>query len=251
MNKREDITIYILSHKEVEYGIWDNELYTPIQMGNRESYTAVRDNTGDNVSEWNEIYAENTGIYWIWKNCHSKYKGQCQYRRRLEFPVDTNFDDIFSNYDIITCSPLKLQVTIADQYRKLHCPKDFEIIEGILKRKEPQFAFSFDQVFNGNDVFLFYSNGFIMPAEKYDAYCEWLFSIIDEYKRIKGWNTVQDAKDDIDSEIFDGSRRNYKGTIYQRQVFGFLSERLFTYYVFTRMNKILTMPYKLMEDTGI
>ena len=46
---RKDARIYIVGHKPVEYGIWDNDLYQPIQVGTNEDFCNVRDNTGDNI----------------------------------------------------------------------------------------------------------------------------------------------------------------------------------------------------------
>ena len=66
-----------------------------------------RDYTGDNISEQNYFYIENTGTYWIWKNVRNvKYKGQCQYRRRLSGITETtDFDEIaekciFTSYKV-------------------------------------------------------------------------------------------------------------------------------------------------------
>ena len=67
MEKSKEVQIYIIGHKEVDYGYWDNSIYTPLQVGGGmyKQFLPLRDNTGDNIAEWNPIYAENTGIYWL------------------------------------------------------------------------------------------------------------------------------------------------------------------------------------------
>ena len=132
MNKRNDIKGYIFCHKPVEYGIWDNSLYTPLEVGAalRDNHCAeLRDNTGDNVSDWNEILAENSGIYWIWKNKpeSAKYILNCQYRRRLLFEEDTDFDKIFSKFDVIVPQPLKVLYGLQVQYIACHSRMDIEL----------------------------------------------------------------------------------------------------------------------------
>lgn len=64
-----DTKIFIYTHKAVDYGVWENELYVPLEVGaaRREPIYQCRDNVGDNISEWNAMYAENTGLYWLWK----------------------------------------------------------------------------------------------------------------------------------------------------------------------------------------
>ena len=105
MQKREDIQIYELAYNKVKYGLWDNALYTPLQCCADRSNTDVcelKDNTGENISSKNFYYCETTGTYWIWKNApETKYVGQCQYRRRLEFKEDFDFDTIFDKHKII------------------------------------------------------------------------------------------------------------------------------------------------------
>lgn len=253
MEKRKDIQIYVLCHKPVEYGIPDNSLYTPLQMGSAESFTRLRDNTLYNIADQNGIYAETTGIYWIGNNHPNtlKYVGQHQYRRRLEFAEDTDFDEIFKDYDVIVAKPIALNCSIYEHYKACHCWEDLEYVRNILESQGENVELFDNIIFKGN--VLFYSNGFIMKAEDYDKYCEWLFEVFRKYKMFKHWNTVEDVCRDLDAQILSGARSNARGNIYQRQIFGFLSERLWTYYLQSRfpLERIKMIPYKLMENTGI
>ena len=56
MQKRDDIQIYELAYNKVNYGLWDNSLYTPLQCGtasNKVDVCDLKDNIGDNISDKN------------------------------------------------------------------------------------------------------------------------------------------------------------------------------------------------------
>lgn len=240
--KREDAQIYIIGHRPVDYGIWDNNLYTPIQVGFNERFLNLRDNDlPDNISEWNDIYAEQTGPYYIWKHCHpTKYKGQCQFRRRLKFSEDTDFDKLFEECDVIVGAPLIFpSSTVAVQYWTSHCKHDLDVVEDIVKNFYPDYAEDWDRWINFGS-YMFYANGFIMRSEHYDQYAEWLFTILNLFRKHEQWYTPEQAKSVIDKQIEEGERSGVnghekaggkEGNGYQYQVCGFLAERLLTLYL--------------------
>jgi hypothetical protein len=252
MNKREDIQIYILSHKPVSYGIWNDELYTPLQVGDADSFISVRDDKGVNICNLNPMYAETTGIYWIWKNTSTRYKGQCQYRRRLEFPTDYDFDTDFKYYSVITMQPIALAATVYNQYAACHSKKDMDLLEEIINEDYPEYSGTFQSVIKNGNI-LFYSNGFIMPNGRYDMYCEWLFGILGKFRERMGWNTNENLEKDIAEDIARKERSGEKGVKYQMQVLGFLSERLLTLWLMTNTPPFLikTVPYKKYENLFI
>ena len=124
MQKRNDIQIYELAYNNVNYGLWTNSLYTPLQCGaasNKVDVCELKDNTGDNISDKNFYYSETTGTYWIWKNApKTKYIGQCQYRRRLQFDEGFNFDTIFNDHKIICNKPIILGSSLKKQLEMCH-----------------------------------------------------------------------------------------------------------------------------------
>lgn len=250
MEKRNDAQIYILAHKPVPYGIYDNFLYTPLQVGAGDRFLDLCEwDEEPNMNEWNGIYAETSGTYFIWKYCHpAKYKGQCQYRRRLTLPEDTNFDEIFEKVDVLAAMPGKTSMSLYEQYALCHSRKDIEEIENIVKSLYPDYADDFDNYIVGGDI-IFYSNSFILRSEDYDKYCEWLFNVLGEFCRRRNWDTPDKARKDIKYSIKKGTRRNTRGINYQQQVCGFLSERLWTLYL--RHNfaneRIMCLKYEKFE----
>ncbi len=254
MDKSKDTQIYIFAHKPVPYGFYDNFIYTPIQVGFNKRFLDLSDGDGeDNISDWNRVYAETTATYFVWKYCHpAKFKGQCQYRRRLTFPEDTDFDEIFDKVDVIAAMPVKCYGTVWSQYSDCHSEKDMLLLEEVVKSLYPDYAESFDNYIKNGDV-LFYSNSFIMHSEDYDRYAEWLFNILGEFLRRQNLDTPEKVLKQIKYEMKKKSRKSDRGINYQSQICGFLSERLWT--LFLRHNfdtrRILCMKYEKFEGIEV
>lgn len=252
--KRKDARIYVLSHKAVDYGLLDNNLYTPLECGaalRSEHCATVKDSVGEgNISEWNGLFAELTGIWHAWKIAAPKslkYVGFCQYRRRLEFAEDTDFAALFSSAPIITAEPQNLYMLLEDQYRNCHCFDDLKACEEVVAELYPEYVDDWDYVFRHNTR-IFYSNGWIMPREEFEKYCTWLFSILEALKIRLGFNSMADVQEHVEKNIEQHKSSSARGVKYQMQIFGFLSERLFTLYVMHNYDKVMTVPYHKMEN---
>lgn len=254
---------YVIFHKSIDYGVWDDELWTPLEAGaeyhtQRFLENGVRDNDcPDNISIWNPTFLENTCTYWIWKNadCSKKYTGQTQYRRRFDFHKIEEIDEIFKNHDVIAAQPLQLVLSVRSQYQFCHSKADIDLVEKIVKELYPDYADDWDKYINSGRT-LFYSNGFIMRTEDFMKYCEWLFSILFKFKEEMGWNTIEDHKNYMAEQMRTGQRKNVNGygkpegaEFYQGEICAFLSERLWTLYLQHNFDKerIFTTPYLKME----
>lgn len=81
MNRKISIAVcYYLS--ETTYV--DNEYCIPLQLGFHETGIEMgiqKDNTADNRSLKHPVYSEYSGVYWLWKNVSSEYKGMMHHRR--------------------------------------------------------------------------------------------------------------------------------------------------------------------------
>lgn len=261
MQKSKIVKGYIAYHKEVPYGVWNSDIWTPIQAnteknGKITTYGGVYDNEGeDNISAWNLLFAETTCLYWIWKNHPKdcKYVAFTQYRRRFDIHSEEELDKIFTQYRVIAARPLPLSVKT--QYCKCHNAGDLEWIKEIIHRLYPEYDESWDKYIE-NGRLLFYSNGAAFRKDEYDKYCEWLFSILFEYKRLKRFETVEDVKKFVQEQIDSGLRPNADSNgkrdnalNYQSQICGFLSERLYTLYLLHnyKWEDIAILPYYKLE----
>ena len=254
MQKREDIQIYELAYNKVKYGLWDNALYTPLQCGADRSNTDVcelKDNTGENISSKNFYYCETTGTYWIWKNApETKYVGQCQYRRRLEFKEDFDFDTIFDKHKIICNKPMLLGITLRKQIEKCHPYINLDMLDSVVYDKQPLYSKAYNDIFNKGTA-LFFSSSYILPINEYRRYCNFMFSILDEYANRMHFLDYNTLKGYVSSKLrYPAVNLKSKPIEYHMLIGGFLQERLFSVWVLSnfRQSEIYYKDFKFMED---
>lgn len=234
-----------------------NDIFAPIQVGAAISDTdfgmlcddSINGSPCNNISAKNKTYCELTAMYWAWKNIKSiypnlEYIGLNHYRRYFAFDKQNAIKELFfypekqtanyqpdlskierdlkSGFTIVgkkQCLPLSLGAC----YSITHVSEDIYTLKKVVEDLYPDYKDAFMSIIFNNNMFLRY-NMFIMEWSKYDAYCQWLFSIIEETeKRIN-----------IDS---------YNN--YQKRIFGFMAERLF--YVWLAKNQIRTTEYPVIQ----
>lgn len=239
--------IWIIGHRHTEEPYWDNELYSPLQVGFSKNILPNRDNKGVNIAAWNRLYAEMTGWFWVYKNADlTDYVGMCQYRRRLRFKDADEVENIFKSSDAIAAEPLKMGMSPRHQYESVHNPADMELAERIVKEKYPELKW--DRVMERGRT-LFYSNGVVLKRQDFLDYCDFYFGFAEEFLKRKGWDSVEKAKADIEEEMIRGERRKSRGVDYQCEVLGFLSERMLTLWLLSKypLKRIKTVKYVKYE----
>ena len=199
----------------------------------QETLGILKDNTGDNISGKNKYFSELTVLYWLWKNSSADYKGLVHYRRFFDLgngsirwidKIPQNYTQMFclsksylehilSDYDIIL--PMKRVIpkykSIYDQYKNRHVISDLDRVMEIIKEKYPQMYDTAVYVMkNTKEIYLY--NMFIANKSIFDDYAKWLFDILFVLEK------------EIQPEVEVRSE-------YQKRVYGFLSERLFTVYL--------------------
>ena len=274
--KSDDVKIYSLCYTKKDFQFLEDSVITPLQVGaaNGTEVCALKDNVGDNISDKNYLYIENTGTYWIWKNVKGcKYKGQMQYRRPLSgVTEEMDFDKIFDEYDVITCEPFyhpdhkepteteKMVIpadTVEQGYAFSNCLDDLLICEMGVKMLYPDYAEDWDKYIK-NGPNLYYSNGFIMKAGDYDKYCEFLFKNLEMYLKFTNINSEQTLLEHVKYNLEVGKYPRYKNTQqipeqavkWQMSILGFLSERLWTLWLQHnfKQERIYKAPYIKMEE---
>lgn len=174
-----------------------------------------------------------------------KYIGQTQYRRQLIFDETTDFDNLFGEYDVIISKGLdfgKYKNGIYEQYSIHHNKKDLDIVRNIIKKRFPSYARDFEKyIMDGHKLYA--NSGIIMRSEDFLKYCNFLFTIIDEHRKITGINTVTDMRGYI-KRNFPRSKQNIER---QKFLYGFLAERLMTLFVLHNFKSILEIPYVKYE----
>jgi hypothetical protein len=221
--------------------------YRPIMAGNAlypNRLKIIGDDTGDSISEKNYYYSELTGIYWIWKNESSNIVGTCHYRRfyttckvplshqlkRMLYPFiglsrkrkgliytsnlrywkdkiigAEEIENFFQNFDAILPQHRTLKYSIEKHFSRYHNIEDLNLLRSVIDDLYPEFKTSFEKMLKHKQLYA--NNMCILKREEFEKLCNWLFSILFEFEK----------RVDL---------CNYTG--YQKRLFGFLSERLFT-----------------------
>ena len=276
VEKRDDVKIYSLCYTKKDFEFLNDAVITPLQVGaaNGTDVCRLKDNTGDNISDKNYLFIENTGTYWIWKNVHgAKYKGQMQYRRPLSgVSENMDFDKIFEDYDVITCEPFHhpdhkvptkeepmviSAYTVEQGYEFSNCIDDLYVLELAIQLYHPEYYDDYVKyIKNGPD--LYYSNGFIMRESDYDEYCAFLFDCLVKYLDLANIHSPQELIDHVKYNVEVGKYPRYGGNKripeeairWQCSILGFLSERVWTLWLQHKFKpeRILKLPYIKQEE---
>lgn len=205
-----DIKIYVATTNVVNIKL--NNIYEIVQCGDGIDLGYTRDNTLDNISEKNPYYSELTLLYWIWKNKNDSITGLNHYHRyfykNLEIINNKDINHIMNSKDIIIPKKLILKDTVSNQYSISHIPLDYIKCRDVVGELSPEYISSFDKV--SSQYVLHPYNMFITNKDILDQYCSFLFPILSE------------LENRIDTRYYD---------YYQKRVFGFLAERLFTTWI--------------------
>lgn len=211
-----NIKVLVAAHKQAPMPN-DSKLYLPVHVG-----TALHpemklgyqpDDQGKNISSKNGTYNELTAIYWAWKNLNADAVGLVHYRRLLSLNRQKDFSKVLSNdeaqklleeYDIILPKKRRYYIeTNYSHYIHAHHAKPLKECRRVISDLYPEYLDAYDQVMKKTSAHMF--NIFIMKQTYFEAYCEWMFSILAEL----------DSR--IDTSDYDD---------YESRVLGFVSELL-------------------------
>ena len=199
-------------------------------------------------------------------------KGQMQYRRPLSGITEMDIEKTFETYDVITCEPFhhpdhkkpteteKLVIdadTVEQGYAFSNCADDLYILELVIQLYYPEYYDDYVKyIKNGPD--LYYSNGFIMRADDYDRYCEFLFGCLGKYLEMAHINSEEELFEHVRYNMEVGKYPRYanvkqipeQAIKWQCSIGGFLSERIWTLWLQRNFKpeKILKLPYVKMEE---
>lgn len=196
-----------------------DDLVTSIMVGSDSVPDGVlTDRCGENIAN-RHSYAEMRAHYFVWKNilrCYS-HVGFEHYRRH--FVWDEAIEVELSHYDVLVPEPLHEEPNIAEHYIACHKEEDWQRFVEVCQCHN----------LNVHDYLEYLSpcNMFVMNIDLFDEYMHTWYSITEEL-----WQILK-----IESEG------------YQSRTIGFLSERLFTYWLnqFDLGLKIKTLPIKIIS----
>lgn len=168
---------------------------------------AFWDGDGDNISAENAAFNEMSVVYWAWKNYdkldNPDFIGLTHYRRffvfeeskyayfeqpdmpqnireSIKFPA-FGVESYFENYDFVAPMPNKRR-SVETHFCATHDRDDLNLAMEIIQRLFPDdVQFAHDYI-KGQAAF--YYNMFIFPKEMFFDYCEWIFAILFEFRKL-------------------------------------------------------------------
>lgn len=212
--------LYVITHKDVK-NIYPKDR-TLMMVGAKDKEVIPQGYCGDyeankpNISGKNKNYCELTGLYYFYKNDNTAEVFGLEHYRRIfkrhkfylfKFPFirEEDVEKILSKYDLIVPKIGRLDVSVYEHYCMNHIQSDLDKTIRIIQERYPEYSDALNETLNSNQTFFF--NMFIAKSKIMREYCDWLFDILFM----------------VEKEIDLSERDNY-----QKRVFGFLSERLFT-----------------------
>ena len=214
------LCILIACHKP--YALPQGACYFPVEVGAalhpRSLPGCVPDSAGENISAKNPQYCELTAVYWAWKNLRAEAVGLVHYRRyftadplRRFVAEKSDFERRLAKAPVILPKPRHYWIeTNYSQYVHAHNAQDLAVTRDVLAELFPQYLPSYDRQMRWRSGHRF--NMFVMRRDLFDAYCEWLFSVLSALE-----------------ERLDTTGYN----AYNTRVFGFVAERLLDVWIET------------------
>lgn len=251
LKRNPDVDIFIYSHKDFTPLVSDHvfKVLTNCKTPINTDLEVFRDYTGDNISDKNLMYNEYTGFYWLWKNYPlKKYIGLNHYRR---YYLDDNnnvmqgenmpiIGDIFKKHDIILNEkyPLMLSRGYAfnnrDWYAYWHNIEDFDIIGNIIRDKYTKY---YDGFIKMSEVkYIYPSNLFIMNKDMFMEYCDFIFSLLMDFRKERGFFTTLDCVKYVENnkEKYIKNYSQYYDVNMQSRIIGYLCERVLLSFLLTK-----------------
>ena len=214
-----DIKIFVSNRIDLDSTTIEYLPYINVRCGaefdTRKNIEMIGDNTGEHISNKRMSFCELTVQYWAWKNVKADYYGLCHYRRYLSFNnelhkvsksehdngcvgVDYLTDKIINEfkltydgvkamiekYDVIACAPIDYNKSNLEAIKaspNYHNIDDMYEAINIIHEKYPYMDDIVTEYMNSKKIRLY--NCWLMRKDIFEAYSEWLFSILFELDR--------------------------------------------------------------------
>lgn len=199
-----DIKIIIAMHKP--YDVPEDEMYIPVHVGAYghnsfvnpgHSRDCIGDNRGDNISQKNPYYCENTGLYYAWKNLNYNALGLAHYRRHFTVKsksfiknhhwtkcvlTQEEAEELLEQYDIIVPKKRRYFIeTLYSHYAHTHNGEHLVVTGEVVDKIAPYMSTYLERAYTMTSGYMF--NMFIMRRSLVDEYCNFLFPVLAELER--------------------------------------------------------------------
>lgn len=160
----------------------------PIQVGSTLSGRGkgdLFDDSGDHISQYNGLFAEMTGAYWIWKNeSLSKYKGLCHYRRHFIISEKEILKLEDNRIDVVLPTPRYVPGGLKGMFLA-ETPVKSKVFESMLCAVSELYADEKKEFETYLDSCFYYPNNMVIAKKDiYDNYCSWVFPVLFRMQQI-------------------------------------------------------------------
>ena len=163
--------IYVVGNSTNRYFTFDES---------REKFLIDTPHDGDNIDNRNSRYCELTGLYYLWKHCNDDIVGLEHYRRYFSYKDhllnENDAKELLNEYQVIYHKAQPIRYRLGRQCISFCGQKDFDKVMLSLKTVYPEYYKTAQEVVNLNYHIQY--NMMICKKEFLDAYCEWLFDIL-------------------------------------------------------------------------
>lgn len=194
MDTKENLKVVVAAHEPA--WVPDGEEFVPVLSGAAlcQSDEAVpsnwkRDDVGANISERFSAYGDLCALYWAWKNldadvlgfaCNGRYLASNYRLNRKKRVAHKDFlMHRVATYGIVVPSEINyFVVTTATQFAREHDELLITVTRDVLSEICPEYEEPFVRslrITHGH-----HTNLFLMRRDLTDAYCSWLFSVLEE-----------------------------------------------------------------------
>lgn len=147
----------------------------------------LNDMTGDNISVKNPVYAELTGLYWMWKNMIREeslddYYGIYHYRRVLDIDEEDLKKCAGNDVDAVLPYPMIHVPDIREHHERYTNEAEWELLLRAVSELAPDYMSAYDSIFSSE--YLYNYNMFIAKGRVVDELCNWMFPVFSRLEEL-------------------------------------------------------------------
>lgn len=186
------LNILIAAHKP--YWIPADPMYLPVLAGaacdggRADIPGFARDDSGDNISLKNPRYSELTVLYWGWKNLDCDYLGLAHYRRHFAGDGKRGVIGEREMREYLAKAPVVVPTkrhyfieSIESHYSNTFDVEHLNALREAIDEVSPEYREIFEGRMKGRSAHIY--NMFVMRRDYLDAYCSWLFAVLEAAER--------------------------------------------------------------------
>lgn len=207
--------IYICTHKDFQNYPKGEDFRILSSSQLNDQYDIITRVVKNKLAPMEFSYAELYHIFDVWKaKKKDEWVGINHYRRYFDFGgAEHN----------MTTLPVPRVFNMHDQYARCHNLQDLLECEAIIDEMFPEYHCDYTAINH-----LYTNNMFVLGKEDFDAYCKFVFGVLDKFNKNHGFKTTADVEAYVSkNRKFYNHNRTFDAH-YQARLQGFLAERIGT-----------------------